>query len=569
MSILAWIEDQRRLKLLNAPKYTHPSSDGSKGLWTRCDHCGVILYIKHLKENQRVCFGCGYHLQMDSRERIEHLIDDNTWRPLDETLSPCDPLEFRDQRLYTERLKDAQERTGLQDAIQTGTGMLDGIPIALGVMDFHFMGGSMGSVVGEKITRLIEYAAQEGLTLVLVCASGGARMQEGIFSLMQMAKISSALQIYQSCANLLYISVLTSPTTGGVTASFAMLGDLIFAEPKALIGFAGRRVIEQTLQEELPNDFQTSEYLLHHGLLDLIVPRCFLKQALSETITLYRDAPFKRPGSLPYGVQNSLYFLTEEKARRRWDEWISYNSSKPDAASSTGGCGANSSQRQALIAQFLDNCMSGQRAPDLVADPTLTTTLRTWSLDTSSDTPYRDILMSFQAMFSVFPYASLDQPSVAVGTPSNNVSPVTFGLPSTNFLVNQPQQAISMVGEKQVTDGSKTAMYSQTLQGTERKRIAAREAGETVPTPHAGSSLAAENSLDLKSCFSNALAIGSQENIGWRAFYTNQRVSPKFRFVEHLWPTETGEGLDNSHTTEKKFFYKMILNGSGVWRENS
>ena len=175
---------------------------------------------------------------------LSTLVDDNTWRPLDETLSPCDPLEFRDQRLYTERLKDAQERTGLQDAIQTGTGMLDGIPIALGVMDFHFMGGSMGSVVGEKITRLIEYATQEGLTLVLVCASGGARMQEGIFSLMQMAKISSALQIYQSCANLLYISVLTSPTTGGVTASFAMLGDLIFAEPKALIGFAGRRVIE-------------------------------------------------------------------------------------------------------------------------------------------------------------------------------------------------------------------------------------------------------------------------------------------------------------------------------------
>ncbi len=241
MSILAWIEDQRKLKLLNAPKYNQPPSDGSKGLWTRCDNCGVILYIKHLKENQRVCFGCGYHLQMNSQERIEHLIDEQTWRPLDETLSPGDPLEFRDQKPYIERLKDAQEKTGLQDAVQTGTGMLDGIPIALGIMDFHFMGGSMGSVVGEKITRLIEYATQEGLTLVLVCASGGARMQEGIFSLMQMAKISSALQIYQSCANLLYISVLTSPTTGGVTASFAMLGDLIFAEPKALIGFAGAR----------------------------------------------------------------------------------------------------------------------------------------------------------------------------------------------------------------------------------------------------------------------------------------------------------------------------------------
>ncbi len=321
MSILAWIEDQRKLKLLNAPKYNHPASDGSKGLWTRCDHCGVILYIKHLKENRRVCFGCGYHLQMNSTERIDHLIDPGTWRPLDETLSPCDPLEFWDQKAYIERLKESQLRTGLQDAIQTGTGMLDGIPVALGVMDFYFMGGSMGSVVGEKITRLIEYATQEGLTLILICASGGARMQEGVLSLMQMAKISGALQIYQSCANLLYISVVTSPTTGGVTASFAMLGDLIFAEPKALIGFAGRRVIEQTLQEQLPDDFQTAEYLLHHGLVDLIIPRSFFKPALFETITLYKDAPLKRPGIIPYGIQQNLNFITEEKIRRKCADW--------------------------------------------------------------------------------------------------------------------------------------------------------------------------------------------------------------------------------------------------------
>ncbi len=321
MSILAWIEDQRKLKLLNAPKYNHPASDGSKGLWTRCDHCGVILYIKHLKENRRVCFGCGYHLQMNSTERIDHLIDAGTWRPLDETLSPCDPLEFWDQKAYIDRLKESQQRTGLQDAIQTGTGMLDGIPVALGVMDFYFMGGSMGSVVGEKITRLIEYATQEGLTLILICASGGARMQEGVLSLMQMAKISAALQIYQSCANLLYISVVTSPTTGGVTASFAMLGDLIFAEPKALIGFAGRRVIEQTLQEQLPDDFQTAEYLLHHGLVDLIIPRSFFKPALFETITLYKDAPLKRPGSIPHGIQQNLNFITEEKIRRKCADW--------------------------------------------------------------------------------------------------------------------------------------------------------------------------------------------------------------------------------------------------------
>nr|CDI27951.1 acetyl-CoA carboxylase beta-carboxyl transferase subunit [Acetabularia acetabulum] len=294
MSILSWIEDQRKLKLINAPKYKHPASDGSQGLWTRCDNCGSILYIKHLKENQRVCFECGFHLQMTSQERIQNLIDSGTWRPLNQFISPCDPLEFKDQKTYTERIVEAQERTGLKDAIQTGTGLINGIPVALGVMDFHFMGGSMGSVVGEKITRLIEYAAKKGYTLILVCASGGARMQEGILSLMQMAKISSALNIYQNCTNLLYISILTSPTTGGVTASFAMLGDLIFAEPKALIGFAGRRVIEQTLQEQLPEDFQTSEYLLNHGLLDQIIPRFFLKQALAETITFYKEAIFNK-----------------------------------------------------------------------------------------------------------------------------------------------------------------------------------------------------------------------------------------------------------------------------------
>ena len=315
ISILSWIEDQKKLKILNYNKNSEPG-----GLWTRCDNCGTILYIKHLKENQCVCFACGYHLQMSSRERIKNLIDIGTWRPLDETLSPCDPLDFCDQKTYGERLKDAQERTNLQDAILTGTGLIDGIPAALGVMDFSFMGGSMGSVVGEKITRLIEYATREGYILILICASGGARMQEGILSLMQMAKISSALQIHQSAANLLYISLLTSPTTGGVTASFAMLGDLIFAEPNALVGFAGRRVIEQTLQEKLPENFQTAEYLLDHGLCDLIIPRSFLKQALSETITLYKDTTFKKRGVLPANLQNQFDLLTEEKIRRKYNQ---------------------------------------------------------------------------------------------------------------------------------------------------------------------------------------------------------------------------------------------------------
>ena len=374
MSILAWIEDQRKLKVLNAPKYKHPSSDGSQGLWTRCDNCGVILYIKHLKENQRVCFGCHYHLMMESSERIQHLIDPGTWRPMDETVSPCDPLEFRDQKPYVDRLKEAQERTGLQDALQTGTGLLDGIPVALGVMDFQFMGGSMGSVVGEKLTRLIEYATQEGLTLIIVSASGGARMQEGIFSLMQMSKISAALHIYQSCANLLYISVLTSPTTGGVTASFAMLGDLIFAEPKALIGFAGRRVIEQTLQEQLPDDFQTSEYLLHHGLLDLIVPRCFLKQALSETITLYKDAPFKQKGFIPFGIQPPLSSLQEERVRRQIQKM---NKTSRIAELFQAQKAWTSEDVSINVAHALDVCTK----------------------DDSADFLYREVLMSFESMF--------------------------------------------------------------------------------------------------------------------------------------------------------------------------
>ena len=300
---------------------------------------------------------------MHSAERIDNLIDAGTWRPLDETLSPCDPLEFKDQKPYTDRLQEAQERTGLQDAVQTGTGFLDGIPVALGVMDFSFMGGSMGSVVGEKITRLIEYATQEGLTLILVCASGGARMQEGILSLMQMAKISAALQIYQSCENLLYISVLTSPTTGGVTASFGMLGDLIFAEPKALIGFAGRRVIEQTLQEQLPDDFQTAESLLHHGLLDLIVLRSFLKQALSETITLYKDAPCKRVGKIPHGVQMPIYSFTEEKIRRKWLKW-------------------------------------NEKCTDLLNINAKKNTL-VHNIN-ESEFSYREILLSFEAMFTIF-----------------------------------------------------------------------------------------------------------------------------------------------------------------------
>lgn len=306
MSILAWIKEKENQSLQNnelnqkQPLENNDPSDNlsNNALWTRCDYCGVILYIKHLKNKHYICSECGSNLRISSTDRIESLIDLDTWRPLDELISPCDPLIFTDKKPYLERLQEAQDRTGFQDAIQTGTGFINGIPVALGVMAFDFMGGSMGSVVGEKITRLIEYATKKGLILILVCASGGARMQEGILSLMQMAKISAALHTHQSCANLLYISILTSPTTGGVTASFAMLGDLIIAEPNAVIGFAGRRVIEQTLKEKLPDNFQTAEYLLYHGLVDLIIPRKFLKNALTEIIHFNKFAPYKKSGTM-------------------------------------------------------------------------------------------------------------------------------------------------------------------------------------------------------------------------------------------------------------------------------
>jgi acetyl-CoA carboxylase carboxyl transferase subunit beta len=257
------------------------------GLWSKCRACGAVAYTKDLKANQLVCPECDYHAAVDSEERIAQLIDPQSWEALSTKIQPTDPLEFRDRKAYRDRLKEYQTKTGLTDAVVTGTGLLDGLPVALGVMDFRFMGGSMGSVVGEKLCRLIEYATSEKIPVIIICASGGARMQEGMLSLMQMAKISGALHHHQA-NRLLYIPVLTHPTTGGVTASFAMLGDIILAEPKATIGFAGRRVIEQTLREKLPEGFQTSEYLLKHGFVDEIVPRTQLKKTLAQLISLHQ-----------------------------------------------------------------------------------------------------------------------------------------------------------------------------------------------------------------------------------------------------------------------------------------
>nr|YP_009295554.1 acetyl-CoA carboxylase carboxyltransferase beta subunit [Mastocarpus papillatus]AOL58038.1 acetyl-CoA carboxylase carboxyltransferase beta subunit [Mastocarpus papillatus] len=244
------------------------------------------MYYKTLNKNYKVCPQCKHHFPTSSHDRIQQILDINSWRAINNNLASTDPLGFCDQKLYGKRLEDMKTKTGLLDAVQTGTGTINGIPVACGIMDFRFMGGSMGSVVGEKLTRLIEIATNLDIPVIIICASGGARMQEGMLSLMQMAKISSALQKHQQ-KRLIYLPILTSPTTGGVTASFAMLGDIIIAEPNALIAFAGRRVIEQTIREDLPENFQTSEYLFKHGFIDLIIPRTQLKSKIYEILCFY------------------------------------------------------------------------------------------------------------------------------------------------------------------------------------------------------------------------------------------------------------------------------------------
>nr|UEP17708.1 acetyl-CoA carboxylase beta subunit [Fallopia aubertii]WLS50581.1 acetyl-CoA carboxylase carboxyltransferase beta subunit [Fallopia aubertii] len=264
-------------------------------LWIQCENCYELNYKKLLQSKMNVCDECGYHLKMSSSERIELSIDPGTWDPMDEDMVSTDPIEFHsEEEPYKERINSYQKETGLTEAVQTGIGQLNGIPVAIGVMDFKFMGGSMGSVVGEKITRLIEYATNQNLPLIIVCASGGARMQEGSLSLMQMAKISSALFDYQSNKKLFYVSILTSPTTGGVTASFGMLGDIIISEPNAYIAFAGKRVIEETLNTAVPEGSQEAEYLFDKGLFDPIVPRNLLKGVLNELFQLHAFFPLNQ-----------------------------------------------------------------------------------------------------------------------------------------------------------------------------------------------------------------------------------------------------------------------------------
>ena len=283
MSLFDWFADRRK----TAPVVRNAQEVNEEdGLWSKCPECGLVVYRKDLAANASVCSGCGYHHRIFSEERIRLIADDGSFEPLDSDLAPTDPLTFKDRRSYADRIRDTQRATGLNDGVITGLCRIEGRPLALGVMDFRFMGGSMGSVVGEKLTRLVEEATVRRYPLMIVCASGGARMQEGMLSLMQMAKISGALQHHRQ-ARLLYLPLLTHPTTGGVTASFAMLGDLILAEPKALIGFAGRRVIEQTLREKLPEGFQTAEYLQDHGFVDAIVPRTELRSTLAVLLDLH------------------------------------------------------------------------------------------------------------------------------------------------------------------------------------------------------------------------------------------------------------------------------------------
>ena len=250
------------------------------GLWTKCESCGEIIYVKELEKNLWVCHRCNFHFRIKSKDYIELLLDQGKLEEYDNNLISTDPLKFKDSKRYPDRIRDSRKKTGLNDAVIVGIGKIENKEVSFGVMDFGFIGGSMGSVVGEKVTRAIERSLERKIPLVIVSCSGGARMQEGILSLMQMAKTSGLLaKLYD--ANIPFISVLTNPTTAGVMASYASLGDVIIAEPKALLGFAGPRVIQQTIGQELPTGFQSSEFFLEHGFLDKIVERKDLKKTVS------------------------------------------------------------------------------------------------------------------------------------------------------------------------------------------------------------------------------------------------------------------------------------------------
>ena len=258
----------------------------AEGLWVKCNNCREIIYRKELERRAKVCPKCQYHFPISIEQRIAMVVDEGSFQERESGLSPQDPLTFKDTARYKDRLKTYQEKTGQKDAIVMGDAKIQNRPVVLALLNFSFMGGSMGSVVGEKLTRGVEHATAHRIPLIVFSASGGARMQEGILSLMQMAKSSAALARLQA-TGVPYISVLTDPTFGGVTASFAMLGDIILAEPKSLIGFAGPRVIEKTIKQQLPAGFQRAEFLLEHGMIDRIVERSQLRETLGRLVSFF------------------------------------------------------------------------------------------------------------------------------------------------------------------------------------------------------------------------------------------------------------------------------------------
>lgn len=286
MGIKAWLNKKREQKNIARAHHAAVIDDEVGKLWTKCFNCGANLPAKEVEENLNVCPKCGYHFRINAKQRIEQIVDLMTFEEINAEVESTDPLEFKDLKTYKSRQIQAQEKTKQKDAIITGFGKIDGEDAAIAVMEFAYMGGSMGSVVGEKITRLMEEAIKKRLPVVIFTSSGGARMQEGIFSLMQMAKTSCAVAKMNK-EKLLYITVLTEPTFGGVTASFGTIGDIIIAEQGARMGFAGRRVIEQTIRQKLPSDFQTAEYFLKHGQVDMICSRDELKGVLSNLIKLH------------------------------------------------------------------------------------------------------------------------------------------------------------------------------------------------------------------------------------------------------------------------------------------
>jgi acetyl-CoA carboxylase carboxyl transferase subunit beta len=284
---MTWFK--REKKPIENPTPVEQRRVRTEGMWTKCGACRAIIWKKDLESNWEVCPKCDRHFRLGARRRLELLLDDQQWTEHDSELASSDPLQFVDTKPYTERLQDAQRKYGMKDAILTAEGKLNGRPVVCCSMEFNFIGGSMGAVVGEKVARAIERCLAQKQALIIVSCSGGARMMEGAVSLMQLAKVSAALARLDE-ARIPFVSVLTDPTTGGVTASYAMLGDLNIAEPGALIGFAGPRVIEQTIRQKLPGGFQTAEFLLEHGFLDAVVARKELKPYIARAFDFFLNA---------------------------------------------------------------------------------------------------------------------------------------------------------------------------------------------------------------------------------------------------------------------------------------